>query len=120
MFNRSITAKSKKIIRGIVLALTLLLTCITVFSCGSSDNITGKWYNENGKCLDIRSDGTYKLENEYGTGKWRSLGEGNFEFSDFYGDTQEAFLKTDENGEYIEFKPKALGKSGKYYKSNQK
>lgn len=91
---------------------SLLLIC-SLAACGSgSASLVGKWYNEKGKCLDIRSDGSWKLEDSYGTGTWKKLDDGIFEFTDFYGDTQESAINEDESGQYIDF-----GYYGDFYKN---
>lgn len=89
----------------IALLLTVLLLACTLISCGSvSSEIKGKWYTDKGWCLDVRSDGTYNYEKEYGTGTWKVLDDGEtVEFKDFYGDTTEFKLQEDENGQYISY-----------------
>lgn len=67
----------------------------------SSGGITGNWYNGSGRCLEIREDGTYKLEDDYGLGHWKTLSDGSYEFSDFYGDLQGFETGTDGTGEYV-------------------
>lgn len=92
--------KFKKIL---VLVLSVIMIMM-LMACSSKPSPIGKWYNKNGRCLDIRSDGTYKLENDYGTGTWKYLDDGvTIEFTDFYGDTQESEINTASNGQYIDF-----------------
>ena len=89
----------------IFLFMLLLLLCI-VSGCTSnpSKEIVGEWYNSKGKCLNIYSDGSWKLEDSYGTGTWKLLGDKDtFEFTDFYGDTQESVINKDNRGKYIDF-----------------
>ena len=111
--------------KKIAFFLAAMFILFTLVGCGtndskegnntnSSETIVGKWYNSNNRCLDIRSDGTYKLENAYGTGKWKILDDKKtFEFTDFYGDTQESEINKDESGKYIDF-----GYYGKFYKGS--
>lgn len=98
---------------AIVVALLLLFG---LTACGvKNDAIVGKWYNQEGKCLDVRSDGSWKLEGSYGTGTWKQLDNESYEFTDYYGDTQESEIMEDESGEYINF-----GYYGNFYKSVSK
>lgn len=99
---------------SIILILIVSVACIS--GCGSSNekSIVGQWYNEKGKCLDIRSDGTWKLDDSYGTGTYKLLDDKEtFEFTDFYGDTQESKINTDDLGQYIDF-----GYYGDFYKDS--
>ena len=97
----------------IALLVGVLLLICSFAACGSgSSSLVGKWYDETGKCLDIRSDGSWKLEDSYGTGTWKKLDDGIFEFTDFYGDTQESAINEDEIGQYIDF-----GYYGDFYKN---
>ncbi len=96
--------------------LLIFILSITILSgCGSNEKtLVGEWYNEKGKCLDIRSDGTWKLEDSYGTGTWKFLDDNEtVEFTDFYGDTQESKINEDELGKYIDF-----GYYGDFYKDS--
>lgn len=102
----------KKIVSRMLALLAVLACLCTLAACGGSANdIVGKWYNQRGKCLDIRKDGTWKLEDSYGTGTWKKLDGGIFEFTDFYGDTQESAINEDAQGKYIDF-----GYYGDFYK----
>ena len=95
------------------LFLIFALIC-SMASCASKPNPVGKWYNKSGRCLDIRSDATYKLENDYGTGRWKILSDGKtIEFIDFYGDTQDTEINIDEYGKYIDF-----GHYGNFYQNS--
>ncbi len=93
----------------IALLVAIILGIFTLCACTESDTketdtLVGKWYNPDNRCLDIRSDGTYKLEDAYGTGKWKYLDDAiTIEFTDFYGDTQESKINEDEQGQYIDF-----------------
>ncbi len=100
-------------IKGIIaLIISVFLMFSVLSACGNSrETPVGKWYNEKDKCLDIRKDGTWKLEGSYGTGTWKELDDGTFEFTDFYGDTQESRINEDEEGKYIDF-----GYYGDFYK----
>ena len=101
--------------KTISVALIILALIMLLGGCGSSKkNITGQWYNEKEKCLDIRSDGSWKLEGSYGTGTWKYLDDNKtIEFTDFYGDTQESEINIDERGQYIDF-----GYYGDFYKGS--
>lgn len=98
---------------GIILVLTVLMTLLS--GCGSGKkSVVGQWYNEKGKCLDVRSDGSYKLEGSYGTGTWKYLEDKvTVEFTDFYGDTHESEINEDELGQYI-----TIGGYGDFYKDS--
>lgn len=104
-----------KLKRSIAMLIGLLLILSNISACGSVRNSpAGKWYNENGKCLDVRSDGSWKLEDSYGTGTWKYLEDKvTIEFTDFYGDTQESKINEDELGKYIDF-----GYYGNFYKDS--
>ena len=99
--------------RLISFTLMIFMVITMLSSCGSSKkDIVGQWYNSNGKCLDIRSDGSWKLEGSYGTGNWKYLDDKiTVEFTDFYGDTQESKINESALGEYIDF-----GYYGDFYK----
>ena len=87
-----------------ILTLTLMLCVLSACGTNSENAIIGKWYNDNGKCLDIRSDGSYKLEDSYGTGTWKFLDDNEtIEFTDVYGDTNETIVGKDDKGDYIKF-----------------
>lgn len=99
----------KKVL-SLLMALVLLISLV---ACGSGKNsIVGEWYNDDGKCLDIRSDGSWKLEDSYGTGTWKELDDGEYEFTDFYSDTQKSAINKDANGEFIDF-----GIYGNFYRN---
>lgn len=90
--------------RRIVRLILAICICAVFFGgCSSKKDVIGKWYNYRGKCLDVRSDGSWKLEDSYGTGTWKLLDDGIFEFTDFYGDTQESAINKDDLGEFIDF-----------------
>lgn len=101
---------------AVALFLLLLLLLFALSGCTSdpSKEIVGEWYNSKGKCLDIYSDGSWKLEDSYGTGTWKLRDDKiTFEFTDFYGDTQKSEIKKDEQGRYIDF-----GYYGNFYKDS--
>ena len=103
--------KKRRII-SIILIFVILVTCFSGCKASNKKSIVGQWYNEKGKCLDIRSDGTWKLEDSYGTGTYKLLDDKEtFEFTDFYGDTQESKINKDDLGQYIDF-----GYYGDFYK----
>lgn len=98
-----------------ILVLTLMLCALSACGTNSEKNIIGKWYNNDGKCLDIRSDGSYKLEDSYGTGTWKYLDDNEtIEFTDVYGDTNETIVETDDTGDYIKFSP-----HGNFYRKTE-
>lgn len=104
-----------KIKRSIALIIGIILLLSTVSACAPAGQTpVGKWYNEKGKCLDVRSDGSWKLESNYGTGTWKYLEDKvTIEFTDFYGDTQVSEINEDELGKYIDF-----GYYGDFYKDS--
>ena len=102
-----------KIKRALALVVIVCITVCTLSACNADPqkSIEGKWYDSSGKCLDIRSDGTYKLDNDYGTGRWKFLDDGEtIEFTDFYGSTLETKVGTESKKQYI-----ILGNYGKFY-----
>lgn len=89
------------------ISLLLMINLIVAIFCACKSPekaIVGEWYNEDGRCLDVRSDGSWKLEDSYGTGQWKVLDDGTYEFTDFYGDTRESEIYQDDSGEYIKFR----------------
>ncbi len=108
------TIKVKKVNISIAIISVLSILVVSFVGCGSKENeIVGQWNNKENKCLDIRSDGTWKLEDSYGTGTYKLLEDGEtYEFTDFYGDTQESKINSDSIGEYIDF-----GYYGNFYKT---
>lgn len=107
---------SKKCVCHFSVFIIGLLLLGMVSGCASEieKSIVGKWYNKNNKCLDIRDDGTYKLEDSYGTGKWKLLDDKEtYEFLDYYGDSQETRIYNDDLGQYLEF-----GYYGDFYKDS--
>lgn len=97
----------KKIISVIFIAMF----CICTFcACRGTSSIVGQWYDDNNKCLEIRSDGTYVKDGEYGSGSWKKLDNGKFELTDFYGDYSETEVSKDEYGKWVKYN------GGMYYK----
>lgn len=89
---------------SLFVVLVLILCLLSGCGSGAEKDIIGKWYNSSGKCLDVRSDSTWKLEDSYGTGTWKLLDDKiTFEFTDYYGDTQESIINESEIGKYIDF-----------------
>ena len=90
-----------------ILAVVLIVTTVvlTLSSCGGkSGKIAGMWYNEDGKTLNVQSDGTYNYEGEYGTGTWKVLDDKKtIEFRDFYGETTNVEIVKDDLGEKIKY-----------------
>lgn len=98
--------------RSIAFIVGIILILSVLSACGSSTSSpVGNWYNEKGKCLNVRKDGSWKLEDSYGTGTWKKLNDDIIEFTDFYGDTQESEINEDALGKYIDF-----GYYGNFYK----
>lgn len=97
----------------VISMLTVLVGCVKFGGSESNDPI-GNWYNKNGKCLEIRSDGTYKLEDDYGLGHWKLLNDSKeYEFTDFYGDLQKFEMGQDGAGQYIKFNSEYFYKESK-------
>ena len=79
----------KKLIKtsAALLAALLMLT-----GCSASDEelIADTWYIE-GKdemSFDLYSDGTCKIANEYGVGKWEIVNDNQLKLTNYYGETQ--------------------------------
>ena len=96
-----------------ILALCLFMCAIVSCSPITASGIEGEWYSENGKCLEIFSDATYKCEGEYGTGEWKKLDNGKYQFIDFYGDDTAVSVEKDEYGTFIKYNEKKFYK-GEY------
>lgn len=82
--------------------LTVCAIVIMLSGCGSKNNAVGKWYLSKGECLNIRSDGSWKIEgsDEYGT--WKAFEDGVIEITGPDA-TMEGTLGKDELGKYIDF-----------------
>lgn len=105
--------KTNKII-SIILIQAFLVACVCGCSSFKQKSIVGQWYNKKEKCLDIRADGTWKLDGSYGTGTYKLLDDKKtFEFADYYGDTQKSEILEDELGMHIDF-----GYYGVFYKDS--
>ena len=77
--------------------------------------LIGKWYNKDDVCLDIRENGKYKLDGDYGLGSWIILDDkSTVEFSDFYGEIIDSSVGEDNTGFYIYLK----NYGGNYYKNS--
>lgn len=103
----------KKIMRTICLLMIPILLVMGLCSCSSKKkDIVGKWYKNEDKCLDVRSDGTWVLDGLYGSGTWKYLDDDEtIEFTDFYGEIYETKIEEDETGKYVSMKY-----YGDYYK----
>ena len=100
-----------------IFSLLLAAQCLLCSACGmgKSNQAVGKWYDGTGELLDIRSDGTYQRANDYGTGTWKYLEDGEtIEFIDYYGDPTETKIIEDETGTYLD-----LGQAGTFYKERK-
>lgn len=77
--------------------------------------LIGKWYNKDDVCLDIRENGKYKLDGDFGLGSWTILDDkSTVEFSDFYGEIIDSSVVEDNTGFYIYLK----NYGGNYYKNS--
>ena len=98
---------------ALLLATTLLMCIFSACSLNPEKKILGKWYNENGDCLEILSDHTYSVDNipngyELGINKgtWEYLGEeGYFKFYPRTYDSRviKVEIDRDSDGTYIEY-----------------
>lgn len=96
-----------------VLVLICVLVTVALPGCQSKGKeFIGKWYSDQGKCLDVRENGTWKLDGFYGKGTWECVDDGTVEFTDFYGDVDEASLQEDEHGLYIHYDHRDFYKDG--------
>ena len=88
--------------RALAVLLIVLLMASMLSACGvGSQQVVGKWYSSQNKCLDVRKNGSWQLDGWYGSGRWEYMGDGIIEFTDFYGEIYKAELGEDENGEHI-------------------
>lgn len=106
--------KSKsKLVVAIALIIVFVLVCaIAVNLSNPETKIVGRWYNEDGDCLIVQSDNTYRMEHavRYGydigsdQGEWEYLSEERiYKFTDLNGDEHEFEMSTDENGENFKY-----------------
>lgn len=123
--------KNKSIKKTMLTIISIAVICCILCSCKifptkqSSDLfndegiinqscLVGKWYNSANKCLDIRENGKYQLEDDYGLGSWTILDDKKtVEFTDFYGEILKSSVGKDTNGYYID-----LNSSNGYYYKN--
>ena len=100
----------------LILILTIALMLCTFSACGINPEkkILGKWYNEDGDCLQILSDNTYYIDQNshysymigLDSGEWVYLEEEGF-FKFYANDYDESVISVeidkDQNGTYIEY-----------------
>ena len=98
-------------------ATIILIVMLCTFSACSTTpekTILGKWYNDDGDCLEILSDNTYSINQvsdyiyEIGldSGEWEYLEEEDFFkfYADNYdGDIMKIEIKKDEKGTYLHY-----------------
>ncbi len=108
----------KKLTKLFCMLLLPIILIVSLSACSDvEDDLVGKWYKDEEKCLDIRSDGTWKIEGMYGTGTWKILDDGEtIEFLDFYGESCETYVDEDEYGEFVTLD--YMGYVGNYYKDS--
>lgn len=105
-------SKFKKI--SITLVLLCLFCVLTACSSTPEKAILGKWYNEDGDCLEILSDNTYSINqvSKYSydigldSGEWEYLKEeGFFKFyaNTYDGDVIKVEINADTNGTCIKY-----------------
>lgn len=101
--------------RTIVIILAIVFVLLTFSACGTNPEkaILGKWYNEQGDCLEILSDNTYSVDKIYNgyeigidSGEWEYLEEE--DFFKFYADTYysniiNVEIDKDDKGTYINY-----------------
>lgn len=84
--------------------LAVLLVAGILSACGiGKQKLIGKWYDEDGRCLDLRKNGTWQMDGLYGSGTWKRLDDDYIELTDFYGEIDEGELCEDANGSYIHY-----------------
>lgn len=96
------------------LVLILMLCTLTACSTTPEKAILGKWYNDDGDCLEILSDNTYSIrqvsdyiyESGLNSGEWEYLEEENFfklYANNYDGDIIKVEISKDEKGTYINY-----------------
>lgn len=101
--------------RTVSLILVLAFVIGAFSACGTSPEkkILGKWYNEQGDCLEILSDNTYRVDNIYNgyeigidSGRWVYLEEEDY-FKFYANNYDESIIKVqiarDAEGTYITY-----------------
>lgn len=84
--------------------LAALLVAGSLSGCGTGNRqLVGKWYDKDGRCLDLRKNGTWQMDGLYGSGTWERLDDDYIELTDFYGEIDEGELCEDANGSYIHY-----------------
>lgn len=108
----------KKLTKLFCMLLLPIILVVSLSACSDvEDDLVGKWYRDEETCLDIRSDGTWKIDGMYGTGTWKILDDGEtIEFLDFYGESCETYIDEDEDGEFLTID--YMGAKGDYYKDS--
>ena len=94
-----------KIIKSALSSLIVICILPCFMGCHIINNSpVWRYYNQNDKCLEVRSDNTWTRDGEYGLGHWKVITDYNtIEFTDFYGDIQKVEIGRDEYGDYIKF-----------------
>lgn len=74
---------------ALLLSCTLLLLILTACGGGMEKKLVGTWYREgkNVPAFELYDDGTCKIENEYGTGKWAVVNDNQLKLTNFYGES---------------------------------
>ena len=94
----------KKQMQKFTAGLLLLALLIGLSACGKKVDVVGSWYNKEGRCLSVRSDGSYTVEDAYGEGQWAYLDNGNVKFTDIYGVVSETPITKDSVGTHLTIK----------------
>lgn len=92
----------KKLIKtsAALLAALLMLT-----GCSASDEelLADTWYIEgkDNMSFDLYSDGTCKIANSYGTGKWEIVNGNQLKLTDYYGQSQTVTIDEISEGKLV-------------------
>lgn len=73
---------------ALMCVLIVIIACLTI---GSTESwLVGTWYDDDSSpsfAFALYSDGTCKIPNEYGTGKWAVVNEDNLKLTNFCGES---------------------------------
>lgn len=105
--------------RTLILTLALCTVMLLILvGCGGSDPIIGKWYDKDGDCVTVKSNGTF-IDYENDSGTWEKIDDNlyRFKYDDDEWDilTENRKIEKDEFGQYLDF---GMFSTAKYYKGH--
>lgn len=97
----------KRIRKSVFFALFAFIAAVMLCGCdgGLESKLVGSWgWSESSPkiAFTLYSDGTAKISNSYGTGRWNVVNDNTLKLTDFYGQTETIEIQ-DSNGNIIQF-----------------